>query len=180
MFNTEGGQALVQMAPKQMKLVVADNEKIQLKGYGNDNMGASFADYGLTIYHNEGNIEKCILHMFDRNVNIIYEKEENKKNTEILNQFSDFEIFKTFTDKWNTSMLMHEKIQIAMQSDNINNQGVSAYNEGDILGAIKYYEKAISIMPNNDDALENLRICFTEIGNQTKASEMAKKLKYLT
>jgi len=62
----------VQMAPKQMKLIGVDNEKIQLKGYGQDAMGASFADYGLTIYHNDGNIEKCILHMFDRNVDIMY------------------------------------------------------------------------------------------------------------
>lgn len=72
MFNTDGGQANVQMAPKQMRLVGLDNEKIQLEGYGNDNFGASFADYGLTIYHNEGNIEKCILHMYDRNVDIEY------------------------------------------------------------------------------------------------------------
>ncbi|WP_417859450.1 tetratricopeptide repeat protein [Xanthomarina gelatinilytica] len=72
MFNTDGGQANVQMAPKQMKLVGLDNQKIQLRGYGNDNFGASFSDYGLTIHHNEGNIEKCILHMYDRNVDIEY------------------------------------------------------------------------------------------------------------
>lgn len=72
MFNTDGGQAVVQMAPKQMKLVGTDNEKIQLKGYGFDAMGASFADYGLTIFHSKGNIEKCILHMYDRNVDIEY------------------------------------------------------------------------------------------------------------
>jgi len=72
MFNTDGGQAVIQMAPKQMKLVGIDNEKIQLKGYGRDAMGASFADYGLTIYLDDGNIEKCILHMFDRNVDIEY------------------------------------------------------------------------------------------------------------
>ena len=72
MFNTEGGQAVVQMSPKQMKLVGADNKKIQLKGYGHDTMGASFADYGLTIFHNDGNIEKCILHMYDRGVDIEY------------------------------------------------------------------------------------------------------------
>ena len=72
MFNTDGGQANVQMAPKQMRLVGLNNEKIQLEGYGNDNFGASFADFGLTIYHNEGNIEKCILHMYDRNVDIEY------------------------------------------------------------------------------------------------------------
>lgn len=72
MFNTEGGRAVVQMAPKQMKLIGADNSKIVLKGFGRDSMGASFADYGLTIVHDEGNIEKVILHMFDRNVDIQY------------------------------------------------------------------------------------------------------------
>lgn len=72
MFNTDGGQANIQMAPKQMRLVGLDNQKIQLKGYGNDQFGATFSDYGLTIYHNEGNIEKCILHMYDRNVDIEY------------------------------------------------------------------------------------------------------------
>lgn len=72
MFNTEGGEAVVQMAPKQMKLIGQDNEKIQLKGFGYDLMGESFADYGLTIYHENGTIEKCILHMFDRNVDIVY------------------------------------------------------------------------------------------------------------
>lgn len=72
MFNTDGGRAVVQMAPKQMKLVGANNEKIQLKGYGRDAMGASFEDYGLTIFHSGGNIEKCILHMFDRGVDIEY------------------------------------------------------------------------------------------------------------
>ena len=72
MFNTDGGQAVVQMAPKQMKLQQVDNEKIVLKGYGRDALGASFADYGLTIYHDDGNIEKCVLHMFDRGVDIEY------------------------------------------------------------------------------------------------------------
>lgn len=74
MFNTDGGQAVVQMAPKQMQLINVDNEKIILKGYGMDNFGASFADYGLTIYHNNGKISKCILHMFDRGVDIEYLK----------------------------------------------------------------------------------------------------------
>lgn len=63
MFNIDGGQAVVQMAPKQMKLISTDDEKIQLKGYGRDAAGASFTDYGLTIYHDNGNIEKCVLHI---------------------------------------------------------------------------------------------------------------------
>jgi hypothetical protein len=72
MFNTDGGQAIVQMAPKQMKLINSGNGVIQLRGYGRDQMGASFADYGLTILYNNGNIEKCVLHMFDRGVEIEY------------------------------------------------------------------------------------------------------------
>lgn len=72
MFNIDEGKAVVQMTPKQMKLIAADSVKIQLKGYGQDAMGASFSNYGLTIYHNNGKIEKCVLHMFDRNVDIEY------------------------------------------------------------------------------------------------------------
>lgn len=72
MFNTDGGQAVVQMAPKQMKIVRADSKKIELKGYGYDQMGSSFADYGLTVFLDGQRIEKCILHMYDRGVDIEY------------------------------------------------------------------------------------------------------------
>ncbi len=72
MFNIDGGQTAVQMAPKQMKLIESDNQKTILKGFGSDTMGSSFSDYGLTIFHNNGSIEKCILHMYDRGVDIEY------------------------------------------------------------------------------------------------------------
>lgn len=72
MFNINGGQAVVQMAPKQMKLIESDNQKTILRGFGIDAMGSSFADYGLTIFHNNGSIEKCILHMYERGVDIEY------------------------------------------------------------------------------------------------------------
>jgi hypothetical protein len=32
-----------------MKVIESNNDKIVLRGYGQDAMGASFADYGLTI-----------------------------------------------------------------------------------------------------------------------------------
>lgn len=71
-FNTDGDKASVQMSPKQMKIISADDSKIEFRGFGNDERGFSFADYGITIYHFEGRITKCILHMFDRNVDIEY------------------------------------------------------------------------------------------------------------
>jgi len=77
-FNMDGNHPLwgnnVQMAPKQMKLISVDNEKIILQGYGLDSMGGSFADYGLTIYHNGLEVTKLKLHMFDRKVDIEYLK----------------------------------------------------------------------------------------------------------
>ncbi|WP_157209259.1 hypothetical protein [Mariniflexile maritimum] len=73
MFNTDG-QNVVQMAPKQMKIIQQNNDKIVLRGYGYDNMGSSFADYGLSIHFGNGKVDKCILHMHDRGVDIEYLK----------------------------------------------------------------------------------------------------------
>jgi hypothetical protein len=77
-FNLDGDhpawQSNVQMAPKQMKLITVEQSKIVLRGFGQDNMGQSFSDYGLTIHHHEGNITKCVLHMHDRHVAIEYLK----------------------------------------------------------------------------------------------------------
>ncbi len=74
LFSLDGGTARVQAAPKQMKLESINNSEIKLVGFGYDQMGSPFSDYGLTICHEGGNITKCKLHMFDRNVDIEYLK----------------------------------------------------------------------------------------------------------
>lgn len=170
----------IQMAQKQMQLVEENSFKIILRGFGTDAMGVSFADYGLTLHKSNGDINQIILHMYDRQIDIVYKKVENNKQSEVLNQVSDFDSLKNFTHKWNTAMSMNDKMQIAMQSDGINNKGANAYNEGDFIGAIKYFEQALKVMPNNDDALKNLKVCYTKIGNQSKAVEMVKRLNYLS
>jgi len=71
-FNTERNEASMQIAPKQMKILYADKEKIILRGFGNDIFGTSFEDYGLTIYYSDGDIIKIALHMHDRNIDIVY------------------------------------------------------------------------------------------------------------
>ncbi|HOX77018.1 MAG TPA: hypothetical protein PLW31_03175 [Bacteroidales bacterium] len=89
-FNIDGNHPLwgnnVQMAPKQMKLVSVDNHKIVLHGYGQDAMGGSFSDYGLTIFHNGNEPTKLKLHIYDRKVEIEYFKssKEVKKEPEIV------------------------------------------------------------------------------------------------
>ncbi len=76
MYNLDGNHPVwqnnIQMAPKQMKVIDQTNNKIVLRGYGQDAMGASFADYGLTIKLKNGEFENCILHMHDRGVDIEY------------------------------------------------------------------------------------------------------------
>jgi hypothetical protein len=75
-YNLDGNHPIwqnnVQIAPKQMKVIQQTNDTIVLRGYGYDAMGASFADYGLTIKLNNGELEKCILHLHDRAVDIEY------------------------------------------------------------------------------------------------------------
>lgn len=76
LFNLDGNHPVwqnnIQMARKQMKIVSQTENKIVLRGYGQDMMGASFADYGLTIHFNKNEVDKCILHMHDRGVDIEY------------------------------------------------------------------------------------------------------------
>lgn len=64
----------IQMAPKQMKIINISNEIITLRGYGHDNLGADFSDYGIDLLINNNTIERVQLNMFDRNISIIYLK----------------------------------------------------------------------------------------------------------
>jgi hypothetical protein len=78
LYNLDGNHPVwqnnIQMSPKQMKIIEANENKISLKGFGQDQMGASFEDYGFTIILKNEEVEKCILHMYDRNVDIEYIK----------------------------------------------------------------------------------------------------------
>ena len=64
----------VQMALKQMRIESETDTKIVLRGFGYDSMGASFADYGMTLHLEAGQIDKAVLHIHDRCVDIEYLK----------------------------------------------------------------------------------------------------------
>jgi hypothetical protein len=78
-YNLDGDHPVwrnnIQMAPKRMRLVHQEPQFILLRGYGFDDHGGSFADYGLAIMFGPDGIHSCILQMLDRGVNIIYLKE---------------------------------------------------------------------------------------------------------
>ena len=169
----------IQMAEKRMKFQEEDNLKIILRGVGTDQMGASFADYGLTLHKSSGNVNKVTLHMFNRSVDIIYDKAGTNKSSERMGPLSDFEKFKIFNQEWKTKMPMAEKMRIAMESDTINNRGSKAYRNDEYEEAIEHFEHALSVMPINTDALHNLKLCYSEIGDYKKSEEMASRLDYL-
>lgn len=82
-FNLDGNHPLwgnnVQMAPKQMKVINSDSQKTILRGWGEDPMAmghpdGSYANYGITIFHPQNEIEKIVLHLHDRGVDIEYLK----------------------------------------------------------------------------------------------------------
>jgi hypothetical protein len=178
MFNTDGGRAVVQMAPKQMKVQHVDDKKIVLRGYGHDSSGASFSDYGLTIQLDNGNIEKCILHMYDRNVDIEYLKSsEQSVEGENLNE-NGFGEIRGFLARF-MAQPMSVKSALAQKTDELNNMGVNFYNRGDVATAIVYYNKALEIYPINDDALKNLIVCYRETNNYRKMQEAQEKLEFL-
>lgn len=75
-YNLDGIHPLwrnnMQMGRKQMKIIETSPQKTILQGFGNDQMGNSFKDYGLTIYWAGDTVSKCVLHMIDRGVDIEY------------------------------------------------------------------------------------------------------------
>lgn len=86
-YNLDGVHPLwgnnIQMAPKRMKIVNANDKIVELRGYGYDEKAvaigapldaASFENYGLVIMIENGKIERVQLNMFDRNISIVYLK----------------------------------------------------------------------------------------------------------
>lgn len=82
-YNLDGVHPLwgnnIQMAPKQMEIISKASDKTVLRGYGADpramgDPAGEYSNYGISIYHPNNDIEKIILHMHDRNVDIEYLK----------------------------------------------------------------------------------------------------------
>ena len=76
-----GSWGATPMGTKPMKVVLSENGKVVLRGYGYDRtavaMGvpmndATFENYGMTVYHNGDAISHCVVHMIERGVDIDY------------------------------------------------------------------------------------------------------------
>ena len=69
-----------QFAPKPMEVVKQSNDYVLLRGYMTQAMGPfgwidfDLSDYGFEVFYKNGQVEKCVFHMYDRNVRIEYLK----------------------------------------------------------------------------------------------------------
>jgi hypothetical protein len=114
-YNLDGNHPVwgnnVQMAPKQMKITEQTLSSIRFKGFGYDSMGASFADYGLTLHLEDNHVESVSLHMFDRNIEIIYYKnaviERSSNNLNTLFLLSD-----TINNSNENSLILKKSIEL--------------------------------------------------------------------
>ena len=90
MYNLDGLHPLwkdnIQMAPKRMHIVSANDNIVKLRGYGYDENAlalgvpledASFANYGVALLIEEGIIKRLQLNMYDRDISIVYLNEQH-------------------------------------------------------------------------------------------------------
>lgn len=77
-YNNDLGKP--NMSDKPMKIIAQTEDKIELRGYIVEAMSpfgwqeVDYSTYGLTIHYKHHEIEKCVFHMFDRSIDIVYMK----------------------------------------------------------------------------------------------------------
>jgi hypothetical protein len=74
------------MSDKPMRIIDKTSSKAELRGFPIDAQTpfgwqeVDYRDYGLTIYYNNGLVSKCVLHMFDRKVDLEYRSTIQQSN----------------------------------------------------------------------------------------------------
>lgn len=75
-FNDDLGKP--NMSDKPMRIVSKTADKVELRGFPIEAQTpfgwqeVDYSDYGFTVYYTNGKVSKCVLHMFDRNVDLEY------------------------------------------------------------------------------------------------------------
>lgn len=77
MWNMDTLTPIQQMQPKLMEMVADMGDKILLRGVTlktNGIIAFDNKDYGMTLHLRNRNVVKCVLHMYDRGVDIEYDE----------------------------------------------------------------------------------------------------------
>lgn len=145
-YNDDAGKP--NMSDKPMKVVRKTKSFIELRGFPIEAQSpfgwqeVDYSDYGFTVYYKENKVEKCVLHMYDRNVRIEY-MENNKRSADINRQEQAVRKTITMTE---TEQFVQEALM-----------KYSTGNEGDVVYHPLF--KAWRSFQNNTDQLKNIIDC---------------------
>lgn len=119
------------MSDKPMKVVRKTDTSVELRGFPIEAQSpfgwqeVDYSDYGFIVYYKNGQVEKCVLHMYDRNIRLEYCKKEvsSQKETtvETVKAQPESEQSDEITE---TEMFVQE----AMQQLSIGNDGDATYH----------------------------------------------------
>ena len=121
------------MSDKPMIVVRKTESSVELRGFpikAQTPFGwqeVDYGDYGLIVYYKNGVVDKCVLHMYDRNTRIEYLKSKNvttivkdSQSSSFNNNVSISAIAQGFTFNLKFSKIMVQKQPYNGQTENIN------------------------------------------------------------
>ena len=85
-FNDDLGKP--NMSDKPMRMVSKTTNEVELRGFPIEAQTpfgwqeVDYRDYGLTVYYTNGKVSKCVLHMYDRNVDLEYRKSDSSRTSQ--------------------------------------------------------------------------------------------------
>lgn len=119
------------MSDKPMGVVRKTDTSIELRGFPIEAQSpfgwqeVDYRDYGFVVYHKNGQVEKCVLHMYDRNVRIEYMKRENLSQKETIVESSSNPSAKVNSTKTTETELL---VQEALSHLSAGNDGDAVYH----------------------------------------------------
>lgn len=130
-FNDDLG--MPNMSDKPMKVVRKTENSVELRGFPIEAMSpfgwqeVDYSVYGFVVYYEHGEVRKCILHMYDRNIQIEYRTTSNRGTTHISTNtnITNNNISVKDVAKGNPFNIKFTSIQVVKQSYNGQNQNIS-------------------------------------------------------
>lgn len=173
------------MSDKPMRIVNKTADKVELRGFPIEAQTpfgwqeVDYRDYGFTVYYEKGKVVKCVLHMFDRNVDLEYRKlgGENDRYATMINQ-SAFNPFNLTTNPalQNPNKLPNFLPVFAKElSSTLNNsvlRGIQSEQEivkGYVFNLIESYYNNAGYVPKNtlDEILSEVYKALESIGKES-------------
>ena len=105
------------MSDKPMKVVRKTADMLELRGFPIEAQSpfgwqeVDYSDYGFVVYYKNGLIDKCVLHMYDRNIRIEYLKKESTPTVGSQTENPSSHEIKNSTDPTETEILVKEALQ---------------------------------------------------------------------